>query len=48
MVFGIIGVVEVDMISEEFSAHSMMSKLIVHQCLPKRYDQMRTDGGDGE
>jgi hypothetical protein len=35
MVFGIVDVMEVDVITEKSAAHSMMAKLIVHQCLSK-------------
>ena len=31
MVFGIVDVMEVDVITEKYAAHSMMAKLIVHQ-----------------
>jgi hypothetical protein len=45
MILGIVGVVEVDVVSEKFSAHTMMAELVVHQRLPKRHDQMCSDGG---
>ena len=44
MIFGIIGVMEVDMVVEELTAHWMVAELVMHQCLPKRHDQMRRDG----
>ena len=43
MIFGIIGVMEVDVVVEEFTAHGMVAELVMHQCLPKRHDQMRSD-----
>jgi len=45
VVFGIVGMVEVDMVAEELAADGMMAELVMHQRLPKRHDQMRSDGG---
>jgi hypothetical protein len=44
MIFGIVHVMEVDVVAEEFSADWMMAELVMHQRLPKRHDQMRSDG----
>jgi hypothetical protein len=44
MIMGVVSVVEVDVIVEQLSAYCMMGKLVMHQCLAKRHDQMRYDG----
>jgi hypothetical protein len=33
MIFGIVGVVEVDMVAEELTAHWTVAELVVHKCL---------------
>jgi hypothetical protein len=45
MIFGIIGVVEVDVVAKELTANSMVAELVMHQRLRKWHDQMRSDGG---
>jgi hypothetical protein len=35
MIFGIIGVVEVDMVAEELTAYWMVAELVMHQRLRK-------------
>jgi hypothetical protein len=45
MVFGIVAVMEVDVVAKELAADWMMAELVMHQRLPKRHDQMRSDGG---
>jgi hypothetical protein len=45
MVLGIVDVMEVDVVAEELAADGMMAELAMHQRLPKRHDQMRSDGG---
>ena len=35
MIFGIVGVMEVDVVAEEFTAHWMVAELVMHQCLRK-------------
>ena len=35
MIFGIVGVVEVDVVAEELTAHSMVADLVMHQRLRK-------------
>ena len=44
MIFGIVGVMEVDVVVEELTTHWMVAELVMHQRLPKRHDQMRSDG----
>ena len=44
MIFGIVGVMEVDVVVEEPTAHSMVAELVMNQRLRKRHDQMRGDG----
>ena len=44
MIFGIVGVMEVDVVAEELTAHWMVAELVMHQRLPKRHDQMRGHG----
>jgi hypothetical protein len=44
MIFGIVGVMEVDMVVEELTTHWMVAELVVHQRLRKRHDKMRSDG----
>jgi adenylate kinase len=36
---------EVDVVAEELAADGMMAELAMHQRLPKRHDQMRSNGG---
>src|SRR5260370_33214033 len=45
MIFGIVGVMEGDVIMEEPAAHRMVAELPMHQRLRKRHDRMRRDGG---
>ena len=35
MIFGIVGVVEVDVVAEELTTRSMMAELVVHEGLRK-------------
>jgi hypothetical protein len=35
MIFGIIGVVEVDVVAEELTAYWMVAELVMHECLRK-------------
>ena len=44
MIVGIVSVMEVDMVAEQLSAYCMMGKLVMHQHLAKRHDQMCYDG----
>ena len=44
MILGIVGVMEVDVIAEQLTADGMVAKLVVHQGLGKRHDQVRRDG----
>ena len=44
VIFGIVGVMEVDVVVEELTAHWMVAKLVMQQRLCKRNDQMRSDG----
>jgi hypothetical protein len=46
MIFGIIVVMKVDVVAEEPTAHWMMAKLVMHQRLGKRHDQMRGESGE--
>ena len=46
MVFGIVSVMKIYMVAKEFTTHRMMAELEVHQRLPKRYDQMRSNDND--
>ena len=41
MIFGIISVMEVDVVAEESTTHSMVAELVMHQCLSERHNQMR-------
>jgi hypothetical protein len=45
MIFGIVGVMEIDMVAKELTAHWMVAELVMHQRLRKWHDQMRSDGG---
>src|SRR5260221_14266660 len=45
MIFGIVDVMEMDVIMEELAAHRMVAELPMHQRLRKRHDRMRRDGG---
>ena len=44
MIFGIVGVMEVDVVAKELTAHWMVAELVMHQRLRERHDQMRSDG----
>jgi hypothetical protein len=44
MIFRIVGVMEVDVVLEELTAHWMVAEFVVHERLRKRHDQMRNDG----
>jgi hypothetical protein len=44
MIVGIMGVVEVDVVAKQLPANWMVGDLIMHKRLPKRHDQMRSDG----
>jgi hypothetical protein len=44
MIFAIVAVMEVDVVAKELAADRMMAELVMHQRLPKRHDQMRSDG----
>jgi hypothetical protein len=35
MIFGIVGVMEIDVVAEELAAHWMVAELVKHQRLPK-------------
>ena len=35
MIFGIVGVVKVDVVAEELAAHCAVAELVVHECLRK-------------
>jgi hypothetical protein len=35
MIFGIVGVMEIDMVAEELAADWMVAELVMHQRLPK-------------
>jgi hypothetical protein len=35
MIFGIVGVMEVDVVAEELTAHRMVAELVMHQRLRK-------------
>ena len=35
MIFGIVGVMEVDVVAEKFTAHWMVAELVMHQRLRK-------------
>jgi hypothetical protein len=45
MILGIVGVMKVDVVAEELTAHWMVAKLVMHQRLRKWHDQMRGDSG---
>lgn len=44
VILGIVSVMKVDVIAEQFTADRMVAKLIVHQSLGKRHDQVRRHG----
>jgi hypothetical protein len=44
MIFGIVGVMKVDMILKQPAAHWMVAKFVMQQRLRKRNDQMCGDG----
>jgi hypothetical protein len=35
MIFGIVGMMEIDVVAEELAAHSMVAEFVMHQRLPK-------------
>jgi hypothetical protein len=43
VLFGIVGVMKIDMVAEKHTAHWVMAELVMHQRLPKRHYQMRHD-----
>jgi hypothetical protein len=45
MIFGIVGVMEIHMVTEELAAHWMVAELVMHQRLPKGHGQVRSDSG---
>jgi hypothetical protein len=45
MIFAIVAMMKVDVVAEELAANWMMAELVMHQHLPKRHHQMRSDGG---
>jgi hypothetical protein len=45
MIFGIVGVMEVNVVAKELAAHWTVADLPMHQCLHKWHDQMRSEGG---
>ena len=45
MIFGIVGVMVVDVIAEELTTHRMVTELVMHERLRKRHDQMRSHRG---
>jgi hypothetical protein len=45
VIFGVVAVMEADVVAEELAADWMMAELVMHQRLPKRHDQMRGGGG---
>jgi hypothetical protein len=45
MIFGIVGVMEFDVVAEELTAYWTMAELVMHQRLRKWHDQVRSDGG---
>ena len=45
MIFGIVGMMEVDVVVEELTADWMMAEFVMHQRLRKQHDQMRSEGG---
>jgi len=45
VIFGVVAVMKVDVVAEELTADRMMAELVMHQRLPKRHDQMRSNGG---
>jgi hypothetical protein len=44
MIFGIVGMMKVDVVAKELTAHWMVAELVMHQRLSKRHDQMRSHG----
>jgi len=42
---GIMGVMEVDVVTKKLTAHGMVRYFIMYQRLAKRHDQMRSNGG---
>jgi hypothetical protein len=48
MICGIVPVVKVDVVTEEPAADRMVGELVMHQRLPKRHDQMRSDSDNEE
>jgi len=45
VVFGIVGVMEVDVVTEELTAYWAVAQPVVHQRLPEGHHQMRRDRG---
>ena len=45
MIFGVVAVMEVDVVAEELAADWVMAELVMHQRLPKRHNQMRSNSG---
>jgi hypothetical protein len=45
MIFGIVGVMKVDVISKKLSTQTVMAEPAVQECLPKRYRQVRSNRG---
>ena len=43
MIFGVVGVMEVDVVAEELATYRMVAELVMHERLRKRHDQMRSD-----
>ena len=41
MIFGIVGVMKVNVVAEEPAAHGMVTELVMHERLRKGHDQMR-------
>jgi hypothetical protein len=35
MIFGIVGVMEVDVVAKELTTHCVVAELVMHQCLRK-------------
>ena len=44
VIFGIVGVMEIDVIAKEHAAHRMMPELVMHERPRKRHGQMCRDG----
>jgi hypothetical protein len=48
MIFGIVGVMEIDVVVEELTTHWMVAELVMHERLRKWHDQMRSDSDHEE